>query len=327
MYTVYFINTDHHLPSKRAFQTQFKRWDFPSKQNPAHKNAALVQRVKELWDCNTSQREMLRTLNEEGFDIKERELMRVRAKNRWLLRVPNGMKSKKRDTDQDVINQLQQALYPDGQLVDAEGEEEPMEEMQMAMPTAESSRPARAESPPLSPEVMQKRRERLVSFIKLPVKHEDQYPIFRFSLTPITLLLILRSSRPSLKLNLRSGGLLESDVVGPVAGPVCQLILQDHPVFPLKQQSMKVNNSWRSTIGFTATSELDSNVFVRKQISSRRQSLGQNVGRLPRIDSFRRALTYKAYSGRTKITKSKRSWHSMLFAVTLRRGCEHWSVV
>ncbi|KAF4609395.1 hypothetical protein G7Y89_g15873 [Cudoniella acicularis] len=66
-------------PSKRAFQTQFKRWDFPSKQNPAHKNAALVQRVKELWDCNTSQREMLRLLNEEGFEIKERELMRQEA--------------------------------------------------------------------------------------------------------------------------------------------------------------------------------------------------------------------------------------------------------
>jgi hypothetical protein len=36
---------------------------------------------------------MLRILNEEdGFDIKERELMRV-SENRWLLRVPNGMKS------------------------------------------------------------------------------------------------------------------------------------------------------------------------------------------------------------------------------------------
>lgn len=150
---------EHHkfAPSKRAFQTQFKKWDFPSKQNPAHKNAALVQRVKELWDCNTSQREMLRTLNEEGFDIKERELMRVRAKNRWLLRVPNGMKTKKRDSDQDVINQLQQALYPDGQMADAEAEEEPMEEL---MEQTES-RAGRADSPPLSPEVMRKRQERL----------------------------------------------------------------------------------------------------------------------------------------------------------------------
>jgi hypothetical protein len=101
---------------------------------------------------------MLRTLNEEGFDIKERELMRVRAKNRWLLRVPNGMKSKKNDTDQEVINQLQQALYPDGQLADAEGEDEPVE---MSMPMQPTSRPVRAESPPLSPEVLQKRQERL----------------------------------------------------------------------------------------------------------------------------------------------------------------------
>ncbi|TVY80472.1 hypothetical protein LSUE1_G005410 [Lachnellula suecica] len=146
-------------PSKRAFQTQFKRWDFPSKQNPAHKNAALVQRVKELWDCNTSQREMLRVLNDEGFEIKERELMRVRAKNRWLLRVPNGMKSKKRDSDQDVVNQLQAALYGEGQMADADGEEEEeMEEMDMSEATHKR---ARANSPPLSPEVLAKRQERL----------------------------------------------------------------------------------------------------------------------------------------------------------------------
>ncbi|KUJ08654.1 uncharacterized protein LY89DRAFT_690705 [Mollisia scopiformis] len=151
---------EHHkfTPSKRAFQTQFKRWDFPSKQNPAHKNAALVQRVKELWDCNTSQREMLRTLNDEGFDIKERELMRVRAKNRWLLRVPNGMKTKKRDSDQDVINQLQQALYPDGQMAEAEVEDEPVDDISMPDPPARSTR---GDSPPLSPEVMRKRQERL----------------------------------------------------------------------------------------------------------------------------------------------------------------------
>jgi hypothetical protein len=35
---------------------------------------------------------MLEILNKEGYDLKERELMRVRAKNRWLLRVATGMK-------------------------------------------------------------------------------------------------------------------------------------------------------------------------------------------------------------------------------------------
>lgn len=100
---------------------------------------------------------MLTILNDEGYDIKERELMRVRAKNRWLLRVPNGMKTKKKiDSNQDIISQLQQALYPeDGQLADdAEMEE-------MPMPVVSKSTATRADSPPLSPEVMAKRQERL----------------------------------------------------------------------------------------------------------------------------------------------------------------------
>lgn len=88
-----FMKDNHGFsPSKRAFQTQFRRWDFPSKQNPAHRNTDLVSRVKELWEQNFSQREMVKILNEEGYTIKERELMRVRAKNRWLLRIPNGQK-------------------------------------------------------------------------------------------------------------------------------------------------------------------------------------------------------------------------------------------
>ncbi|KPM36774.1 hypothetical protein AK830_g9803 [Neonectria ditissima] len=85
-------------PSKRAFQTQFRRWNFPSKQKPAYKNDRLVNRIRELWGENLPQREMLRVLNDEdGFDIKPRELMRVRTRNRWLLRVPNGDKPKPSD--------------------------------------------------------------------------------------------------------------------------------------------------------------------------------------------------------------------------------------
>ncbi|KAL2873131.1 hypothetical protein SGCOL_011722 [Colletotrichum sp. CLE4] len=86
----------HHdfSPCKRAFQTQFRKWDFPSKQNPAYKNGRLVARVKELWERNLSQREMLAVLREDGFDIKKRELIRVRTKNRWLLKAANGERSK-----------------------------------------------------------------------------------------------------------------------------------------------------------------------------------------------------------------------------------------
>ncbi|CBF82637.1 hypothetical protein AN9057.2 [Aspergillus nidulans FGSC A4] len=117
----YMRNVYQFSPSKRAFQTQFKRWGFPSKQNPAHKNLQLVTRVKQLWETNTSQRDMLRILNEEGFQIKERELMRVRAKNRWLLRVPNGTKAQQvalssPQTEDDSLLALQE-YQPDPQDV------------------------------------------------------------------------------------------------------------------------------------------------------------------------------------------------------------------
>jgi hypothetical protein len=64
---------------------------------------------------------MLRILNEEGFQIKERELMRVRAKNRWLLRVPNGTKAQQvalssAQTEDDSLLALQE-YQPDPQDV------------------------------------------------------------------------------------------------------------------------------------------------------------------------------------------------------------------
>ncbi len=101
---------------------------------------------------------MLRILNEvDGFDIKERELMRVRAKNRWLLRVPNGMKQKKVEGNLhiggDVMDQLQQALFEDGSGTPGDGMDGDFD--------GEIRQPARASSPELSPEVLAKRMERL----------------------------------------------------------------------------------------------------------------------------------------------------------------------
>ncbi|KAI3528129.1 hypothetical protein CSPX01_16448 [Colletotrichum filicis] len=95
----------HHdfAPCKRAFQTQFRKWDFPSKQNPAHKNGRLVARVKELWERNLTQGEMLAVLREDGFDIKKRELIRVRTKNRWLLKAANGERSREGNGDEEVV--------------------------------------------------------------------------------------------------------------------------------------------------------------------------------------------------------------------------------
>ncbi|KAL1794896.1 hypothetical protein ACET3X_006712 [Alternaria dauci] len=73
-------------PSKRAFQTQFKRWDFPSKQNPAYKNPALVARLQQLWEQNYTQKDMVDTLQAEGYQINDRELLRLRLRLKLLLR-------------------------------------------------------------------------------------------------------------------------------------------------------------------------------------------------------------------------------------------------
>lgn len=152
--------TFNFTPSKRAYQTQFKRWGFPSKQNPAHRNVDLVTRVKELWEKNTSQRDMLKTLTDEGFNIKERELMRVRAKNRWLLRVPNGMKS----------HGITEAVLPtlSDQLRDAaEGEIEIGDDGEELQSTQH-----RAGSPSLAPEVIKKRKER---YEKLQAESDERW--------------------------------------------------------------------------------------------------------------------------------------------------------
>jgi len=99
---------------------------------------------------------MLRILNEEdGFDIKERELMRVRAKNRWLLRVPNGMKSHpsgssaRRGDSHAALQELEQAMYPRDST-----QSNPEDQRNKVMVP-------RAQSPELSPEVIAKRKERL----------------------------------------------------------------------------------------------------------------------------------------------------------------------
>ncbi|KAG8674766.1 hypothetical protein FPOAC1_000738 [Fusarium poae] len=58
---------------------------------------------------------MLRILNEDdGFDINARELIRVRARNRWLLRVRNGDRARSCDADND------DALENDASLDDEE---------------------------------------------------------------------------------------------------------------------------------------------------------------------------------------------------------------
>lgn len=82
-----------HIHSKRAFQSQFnQKWRFPSKQNTAWSNEDLVTRVGELWEKNTSQKDMIQILGQEGYTLTDRSLSKIRKANNWTLRSSNGMK-------------------------------------------------------------------------------------------------------------------------------------------------------------------------------------------------------------------------------------------
>ncbi|KAL8995384.1 MAG: hypothetical protein Q9169_004861 [Polycauliona sp. 2 TL-2023] len=77
-------------PSKRAFQSQIKRWNFPSKHVPSHADPILVARVQGLWAQNVSQKDMLAILREElSPDLTERQLSHIREKEGLKLRAPN----------------------------------------------------------------------------------------------------------------------------------------------------------------------------------------------------------------------------------------------
>ena len=96
--------------SKRAFQARFKEWDFPAKHRRAHKEASLEIRIRELWEVNTSNKQMLDILRGEGWDVKERELTKLRKAQGLLMREANrsgytGVKKRKRDALEELANQ------------------------------------------------------------------------------------------------------------------------------------------------------------------------------------------------------------------------------
>ena len=149
-------DTANFTPSKRAFQTQFKRWGFPSKRKPTFRDEDLLERVKELWEANYSQRNMLQTLQAEGHDIKERELMRLRAKNRWLMRIPNGAKQPTGEvTEADIEAQLLSAAQNEEDAAQAAE----VAQAAQAAQAAQVAQPELSEDPP--PEFVERQKERL----------------------------------------------------------------------------------------------------------------------------------------------------------------------
>ncbi|KAF2017671.1 hypothetical protein BU24DRAFT_449296 [Aaosphaeria arxii CBS 175.79] len=161
-------------PSKRAFQTQFKRWNFPSKQNLALKNSALIDRVKDLWEANTTQKEMLSTMQNEGFTINDRELTRLRLKYGWMLRDNTSriLKSKQKgaSADQNHANagigsaeNGDDARHSDADSTPKAGQEDPVHGQDSnEVPTegALQSTIAESEPAPLDPEEALRRQAR-----------------------------------------------------------------------------------------------------------------------------------------------------------------------
>ncbi|KAK0657719.1 hypothetical protein B0T16DRAFT_402418 [Cercophora newfieldiana] len=87
-------------PSRRGFQSQIKQWGFPQKYRRAWKDESLVARVREMWDANWKHKAMLAQLQEEGFDIEDRELVTVRRRFGMKLRLnDSGFGTRPREED------------------------------------------------------------------------------------------------------------------------------------------------------------------------------------------------------------------------------------
>ncbi|MCJ1355330.1 MAG: hypothetical protein MMC33_005321 [Icmadophila ericetorum] len=171
-------------PSKRAYQTQFKKWQFPAKQHHTQSDGKLAAEVRKLWENNIGQKESLKVLNDRGLNVSERELVKIRSAMGLLLRVPNGTKlpaddsGKRRFTDVDedyaftgghnssFFNDMDATNFSDGppnlrkkaKITEPPSATAPVLRLGAVpgMPTK-----ARAPTPELDPEVIAKRQERL----------------------------------------------------------------------------------------------------------------------------------------------------------------------
>ncbi|EGR47580.1 uncharacterized protein TRIREDRAFT_63955 [Trichoderma reesei QM6a] len=81
-------------PSRRAFQDQFRRWDFPPKVKSHDQDGSLVARVRELWEMNLTQRGMTQMLRQEGFLVTSADVAKLRGRIGLQMRGPNVEKPK-----------------------------------------------------------------------------------------------------------------------------------------------------------------------------------------------------------------------------------------
>ncbi|PNS19477.1 hypothetical protein CAC42_7321 [Sphaceloma murrayae] len=98
----YFRDKLEFVPSKRTFQTQFRRWGFPTKLDYSHKDEAVVQRVREMWEKNVMQKDMLPILQAEGYHVTESGLMRLRFKHGMHLKSANLVRNAMAESANDA---------------------------------------------------------------------------------------------------------------------------------------------------------------------------------------------------------------------------------
>ncbi|KAK1835473.1 glutamyl-tRNA amidotransferase subunit A [Podospora conica] len=100
-----YFRTEHNFtPSRRGFQTQIRRWGFPSRYKRAWRSEAFCARVRELWGQNVRQKQMFEILKAEGHDFEMRHLVRARMRLGLKLRDNSsafGAGTLREDEDED----------------------------------------------------------------------------------------------------------------------------------------------------------------------------------------------------------------------------------
>ncbi|QIW98300.1 hypothetical protein AMS68_003818 [Peltaster fructicola] len=101
---------------------QFRRWQFPSRREKlsSEDEDRLVERIKQLWQANYVQKQMLETLADEGWQLDQPALARLRRKHGVMLRIAAGYnrdnmgpgtgKKRKRDAEEDQQQQEQDVV-------------------------------------------------------------------------------------------------------------------------------------------------------------------------------------------------------------------------
>lgn len=73
-----------------------------------------MQRVREMWEKNVMQKDMLLILHDEGYNVTESGLQRLRAKHNMHLKSANGVRAgtvpENVDIDESLIGEADSSL-------------------------------------------------------------------------------------------------------------------------------------------------------------------------------------------------------------------------